>query len=500
MKLGGALRLAAGIALALLFVIALLLVLTLADSAMDVWERLRAGPAALRWGVVALAGALVGGFAWASWRLLMPRKKADADAVLPALDEDALRERLDSAEAEGIDAGAAAGELALLDAQRAGEGLTIALYGEVSTGKSSLARALLPDAEIDVSPLAGSTTEVARHRWQARTGAEITIADLPGLEAVGRELDAGMLDEARRAHAVVFVTDGDLNRQQVEALKQLRDIGKPLIVTLNKADRYDAAERAQLLERLQQRLGARAGDTPAPQALVVTIAGGEESVVSTDADGAETRATRPRTADLSQLVLALEELLGGELDTVNALRERALLTLAAEKLERAEADYRAQRATQIVAAATRRAVLGALAAVTPGTDIVIQGYLGTTMTRDLCRLYGQRPSDVDIDRFLDLSQSRVGKALPVALAIAGNGLKAFPGIGTIAGGLVHAVAYGLIFDAVGRGLAASLEKDGAFSAKAAAAAVEEGMNEYLEQGVRRVARLALEQSERAGRD
>ena len=470
MKLGGALRLAAGIALALLFVIALLLVLTLADSALDVWARLREGPALLRWGIVALTAAVLAGFGWLAWRLLVPRRKPAAEAGPPALDEAALRERLDSAAAEGVDARAAADELALLDAQRAGEGLTIALYGEVSTGKSSLARALLPGAEIEVSPLAGSTTEVARHRWRARTGAEITIADLPGLEAVGRELDAGMLDEARRAHAVVFVTDGDLNRQQVAALNRLREIGKPLIVTLNKADRYDAAERTQILERLQQRIGVPAGDVAAPQALVVTIAGGEEAVVGTDAAGNETRETRPRAADLSQLVLALE-LLGRE-----------------------------QRARQIVAAATRRAVLGALAAVTPGTDIVIQGYLGTTMTRDLCRLYGQKPSDVDVDRFLDLSQSRVGKAVPVALAIAGNGLKAFPGIGTIAGGLVHAVAYGLIFDAVGRGLAASLEREGRFSAKAAAAAVEEGMNEYLEQGVRRVARLALEQSKRRDRD
>ena len=45
-----------------------------------------------------------------------------------------------------------------------------------------------------------------------------------------------------------------------------------------------------------------------------------------------------------------------------------------------------------------------------------------------------------------------GKALPLSLAVAGNGLKAFPGVGTVAGGLVHAVAYGLIFDALGRSL------------------------------------------------
>ena len=117
------------------------------------------------------------------------------------------------------------------------------------------------------------------------------------------------------------------------------------------------------------------------------------------------------------------------------------------------------------------------------------------MTRQLCRVYGQEVRDVDIESFLDLSQSRVGKVLPVSLAIAGNGLKAFPGVGTVAGGLVHAVAYGLIFDAVGRGLSASLASTEAFTAEAAAASVADGFEAALKDGVRRVARLALETDE-----
>ena len=44
------------------------------------------------------------------------------------------------------------------------------------------------------------------------------------------------------------------------------------------------------------------------------------------------------------------------------------------------------------------------------------------------------------------------------LAIAGNALKAFPGLGTVGGGLVHAVAYGLVFDSLGRAVAATLSQ------------------------------------------
>ena len=120
------------------------------------------------------------------------------------------------------------------------------------------------------------------------------------------------------------------------------------------------------------------------------------------------------------------------------------------------------------------------------------------MTKELCNLYGAAPRDLDVEEFLDLSQSRVGKTLPLTLAVAGNGLKAFPGVGTVAGGLVHAVAYGLIFDALGRSLVLTLEQHGRLVPEQAAKEFEEGISEHIEAGVRRVARLALEEKADAG--
>ena len=143
--------------------------------------------------------------------------------------------------------------------------------------------------------------------------------------------------------------------------------------------------------------------------------------------------------------------------------------------------------------ATRKAVVGAMAAVSPGTDIIIQGYIGTIMTQELCKLYGVAPRDLDIEEFLNLSQSRAGKALPLTLAVAGNGLKAFPGLGTVVGGLVHAVAYGLIFDALGRSLTHTLAKHGKLVPKAAAQEFEDTIGEHIEAGVRKVAKMAVEQ-------
>jgi hypothetical protein len=83
--------------------------------------------------------------------------------------------------------------------------------------------------------------------------------------------------------------------------------------------------------------------------------------------------------------------------------------------------------------------------------------------------------------------------LPLSLAVAGNGLKAFPGVGTVAGGFVHAVAYGLIFDALGRSLVLTLSKYGELRPDDAAREFEDGISEHMEKGVRRVARMALEE-------
>ncbi len=110
-------------------------------------------------------------------------------------------------------------------------------------------------------------------------------------------------------------------------------------------------------------------------------------------------------------------------------------------------------------------------------------------------MYGAAPRDLDIEEFLNLSQSRVGRALPLTLAVAGNGLKAFPGAGTVAGGVVHAVAYGLIFDALGRSLVQTLSRHGELRPEVAAKEFEEGISERIEAGVGRIARLALDAQE-----
>ena len=227
MTLGKVARLLALVAVLALVVLVLTAIIGLTDSTLALWQRLEAGPPWLRVAFVGALSAVVGGTVWLTWRILRPAARVRPSPAAAPLDEGRLREELAEIEARGLDVSAVASELEHLNDHRTGSCLTIALFGEVSTGKSTLASALLPHAEIATSPVAGSTTSITRYSWTASTGAVIELADLPGLAAVGKVLDDAMLDEARRAHAVVFVVDGDLNRQQVAALERLRALGKP---------------------------------------------------------------------------------------------------------------------------------------------------------------------------------------------------------------------------------------------------------------------------------
>ena len=498
MKLDRAIRIALALLIVVVFFIAIGALLFFTQTALNVWDRLLEGPKILLWGYVGAMLALVVLAAYLIWRLVIRREvpAVKKTASKPLTKQD-IEGRLRDAEAAGIDVRDAQQELQELASRQQAGAVHLCFFGEISTGKSSLIKALVPDADVAIDVVGGSTGNVRHYRWQNSAGNEILVTDVPGTGGHEHGLDEVALEEARRAHVVLFVCEGDLTRAESDAVRHLLVLDKPLVLVMNKADRFDLEEQAALMQRLLQHVDNMGGALERDK-IVAVSAGGDVDVIERSQDGSESVSRRQRPADIGVLVVAINRLLEDATQPLDVRRDRAVFRLAADKLAEAEAQYRLQRSEQIIRNSTRKAVLGALAAVSPGTDIIIQGYIGTAMTQELCKLYGAAPRDLDIEEFLNLSQSRVGRALPLTLAVAGNGLKAFPGVGTVAGGVVHAVAYGLIFDALGRSLVLTLTRHGDLVPEEAAKVFEEGISEHLEAGVRHVARLALEEKADAG--
>jgi hypothetical protein len=493
MKLDRLIRVVIALLILVVFVVAIGALLLVTESALNVWDRLVEGPRVLLYAYFTVMAGLVVAAIFLIWRLVIRRRiPAARKASTEKLTRKDIAGRLRDAEAAGVDVGAAQAELKELASRQQSGAIHLCLFGEISTGKSSLIKALVPAADVSIDVIGGSTRDVRHYRWRNETGHEILLTDVPGTGGAEDQLGEIALEEARRAHVVLFVCDGDLTRAESQAVRHLLDLQKPLVVVMNKSDRFNVEEQAALMQRLLERLEALGGE-PQRDRVVAVSAGGDMDVVERKADGAETVSRRRRSADIGVLIVAINRMLDNSAAPIDERRDRAVFRLAAEKLAEAEGEYRAQRSEQLIRNATRKAVIGSLAAVSPGTDIIIQGYIGTTMTQELCKLYGATPRDLDVEEFLSLSQSRVGRALPLSLAVAGNGLKAFPGIGTVAGGIVHAVAYGLIFDALGRSLVLTLTQHGELVPEAAAKELEEGISEHIEAGARRIAKMALDE-------
>ena len=494
MKLDRFIRIAIAVAIGLIFIVATGALLFITEAALNVWDRLKAGPPALLYAYVALMLLLAVTALWLIWQLVVRRKASPRRAASSKpLSRGEIESRIREAEASGVDVSAAQSELRELAQRQQHGAIELCFFGEISAGKSSLIKALVPDADVMIDVVGGSTENVKSYRWRTAAGTELLWPAVPGIGGVDGDLSEIATTEAQRSHVVLFVCDGDLTRGEMRSIEALLKFDKPLVLVLNKADRFSVDEQAALMEKLLERIDALGGELSRDQVVAVT-AGGEADVVEQRADGSEQTVQRKRPADIGVLVVAINRMLEGDATPLDQRRERAVFQMAASRLADAESRYRQQRAEQIIRSSTRKAVVGAMAAISPGTDLLIQGYVGTTMTRDLGRLYGAAPRDLEIEEFLSLRQSRVGRALPLSLAVAGNGLKAFPGLGTVAGGLVHAVAYGLIFDALGRSLVHTLKRYGELVPDTAAEEFEEGISEHLEAGVRRIAKMALDES------
>ncbi len=214
---------------------------------------------------------------------------------------------------------------ALLERLEHGQ-LHIVIFGRVSVGKSALANALLGETRFSTSPLHGETVQAQRARWEpsaavhgARELADggVHLVDTPGINEVDGEARERLAHEvAAMADLVLFVVDGDLTDTELAALRKLADGTRPLVLALNKVDRYTRAEREALLDALERRTEGLVR----PEHIVpVAAAPAEQRVIRVAADGAEREERRRPAPQVEELRETLWAILAAEGKTVAAL-------------------------------------------------------------------------------------------------------------------------------------------------------------------------------------
>ena len=131
---------------------------------------------------------------------------------------------------------------------------SVILFGAGSCGKTSIARSLLNSMVGDISPAFGTTTKISSYKIKIPTLIrKIKIIDTPGLfEASinGQKRERQTIKEASKSDLIIFVIDQDLNKYEIFLLKKFSEIGKALIIALNKCDLRSTNQNDALFENI----------------------------------------------------------------------------------------------------------------------------------------------------------------------------------------------------------------------------------------------------------
>jgi len=193
----------------------------------------------------------------------------------------------------------------------------IAAFGRVGVGKSSILNALLGEDRFSVSALHGETRTANTSAWSAYEGSGVYLIDTPGIneiDGVAREELAR--DVASRVDLVLFVADGDLTDTELAALRTLAQQQRPMLLVLNKSDRYSDDDIALL----SQTLAERTQGLVEPRNIVTASANPATlTYVRVDADGKEQTSRERPPRDVVTLKERLWEILEAEGQTLAAL-------------------------------------------------------------------------------------------------------------------------------------------------------------------------------------
>lgn len=281
--------------------------------------------------------------------------------------------------------------------------LHVAVFGRVSTGKSALGNALLGRDAFRVGVLHGTTTDAEQFRLDEAQHDGLVLIDTPGInELEGEAREQLAFEVAEVSDLVVFVCDGDLTREELDALKALAATQRPLLLALNKADRYGNDELADLLQHLRLRVAGlvREEDVlavaahPAPQRLVQVDAHGREQV--------REQARAPMVAALRERLLTIAAREGKTLAAINAGLHAGRLT--DQVSARIALTRRAVAARLIRHYGLAKGVAVALNPV-PVADLLAAAGLDAAMVVQLSRVYG-----------LPLTRSESGRLVAVISA------------------------------------------------------------------------------------
>jgi len=281
--------------------------------------------------------------------------------------------------------------------------LHIAVFGRVSVGKSALANALLGEDVFSVGVLHGTTQDASERPWHDVAGSGVHLIDTPGIDELdGEAREKLAFDVASISDLVVFVVDGDMTQRELDALALLARTERPLLLALNKADRYGEDERERLIERLREH--AR-GLVRADDVVAVSARPAPHKRIRVEADGSERAELVESPPDIAALRDRLSVIIALEGKTLAALNASLFAGRVSDQVAQRIADARRELATKVIREYCLAKGIAVALNPIPVADLLAAAALDAALVMHLGRVYG-----------LPLTKSEAGTLIAVISA------------------------------------------------------------------------------------
>lgn len=277
----------------------------------------------------------------------------------------------------------------------------IAAFGMVGRGKSSVLNALLGQDIFQTGAIHGVTRSIDTANWQLMQdetypeiqrmiisgvgNSQIQLIDTPGIDEVDGETREDLARKiAKQVDLILFIVAGDITKVEFQALSQLREAGKPMILVFNKIDQYPEADRVAIYHKIRDE---RVKELLSPDEIVMVAASPLVAQAVRETDGRLKMQRRRGNPQVAQLKLKILEILHREGKSLVALNTMLYADEVNEQVVERKMAIRDEAANRIIQKGVMtKAVAIALNPVT-AVDLLSGAVIDVAMILSLSRLY-----------------------------------------------------------------------------------------------------------------
>ncbi|BBD53489.1 GTP-binding protein [Planktothrix agardhii] len=234
----------------------------------------------------------------------------------------------------------------------------IAVFGMVGRGKSSVLNALLGQEVFISGPIHGVTQTTQIQPWEMTDNqisniptvsyriCQIELIDTPGIDEVDGETREKIARQvAQQVDLLLFVIAGDITQVEYDALSQLREAGKPMLLVFNKIDQYPEADRQAIYEKIRDE---RVKELLSPDEIVMAAASPLIAKAIRRPDGTLIAEITRGEPQIEELKLKILEILDREGKSLVALNTMLYAGDVNEKLVRRKMEIREASANRVI--------------------------------------------------------------------------------------------------------------------------------------------------------